>query len=325
MFRSTLPATPLTVALLMCLAHFPASAQTFPSKPVRVISTLTAGSPADGLIRIASQRLAESLGGAVVVEVQAGAGGILGAQAVARAAPDGHTLLYTLSTTIVITPQLLKNRPYELKDFTPILVASRAAISMLAHVSFPPNNIRELVDYAKANPGKLAYGSNGIGGTYHLEMEMLKQAHNLDIAHVPYKGGTDALLAVVAGTIPIGFAPAASAMSQVRSGKVKILAILDYQRVADFPDIPSMGEQFSGYEKMSSGVDLYGPAGLSPALLKRLNAELVKAFSQPDVRQRMKEISFPYDGTGPEDMLATRIKELASSARAIKAAGLKPE
>jgi tripartite-type tricarboxylate transporter receptor subunit TctC len=205
------------------------------------------------------------------------------------------------------------------------MVTSRAAISMVANIAFPPSNIRELVEYARANPGKLAYGSNGIGGIYHLEMEMLKQAHQLDIAHIPYKGGTDSLLAAVAGTIPIAFAPAASAMSQVRAGKVKILAILDYQRVADFPDVPSMGEQFAGYEKMSSGVDMYGPAGLPSALVKRLYGELAKAFNQPDVRQRMKEISFPYDGTGPDEMLATRIKELSSSARAIKAAGLKPE
>ncbi len=317
--------TAWTAALAAPLVTSPAFSQTYPSKPIRVISTLTTGSPADGLMRMAAQKLTDSMGQPVVVEVQAGAGGVLGAQTVIRAAPDGYTLLYTLATTTMVTPYLLKNRPYELKDFTPILVVSKAATSMLASVSFPPNNIKELIEYARANPGKLAYGSNGIGGTYHLDMEMLKTKYKLDITHVPYKGGTDALIATVAGPLPIAFAPASSGLSQVKAGKVKFLAILDHTRSADFPDIPSMGEQIPDYEKVATGVDFYGPAALPPAILKRVYAEMVKAFSLPDVRTRMKEISFPYDGTGPEDMLALRKKDYDVTMRAIKAAGLTPE
>src|SRR3954470_6377743 len=172
-----------------------AQAQTWPSKPVKVISTFSAGSPADGLMRLVAQKMGDSIGQPVVVEVLSGAGGLVGAQTVARAAPDGYTLLNAISTTLVTTPHLLKNRSIDMKDFAPIIVMAKAATCMLAAVSFPPNDVRELIAYAKANPGKVAYGSNGVGGTYHLEMEMLKANHHVEMTHVPYKGGTNALMA----------------------------------------------------------------------------------------------------------------------------------
>jgi tripartite-type tricarboxylate transporter receptor subunit TctC len=302
-----------------------AAAQSWPTRPVRVVSTFTAGSPADALMRLVAQKLPEAIGQPVVVEVQAGAGGLLGAQTVMRAAPDGHTLLYTISTTLVTTPHLVKNRTVEMKDFAPVMTMAKAFTCMLAAVSFPPASVRELITYAKANPGKVAYGSNGIGGTYHLEMEMIKQKHDVDITHVPYKGGTDGLQAAAAGTIPIAFAPCSSVAPMARAGKVKYMAVLEHKRAADYPDVAAMGEQLPDYEKISGGVDIWAPAAVPPAIVRRLHTEIDRILAQPEVRARMKEIGFPYDGTALDDMAAQRRKDYEVAGRAVKVAGLKPE
>jgi tripartite-type tricarboxylate transporter receptor subunit TctC len=312
-------------ALLLLALSGSAAAQAWPSRPLRVISTFTAGSPADALMRLVGQKLGEPLGQPVVVEVQAGAGGLVGAQAVLRAAPDGYTYLYTISTTLVTTPHLVKNRPVEMKDFAPVITMAKAFTCMLAAVSFPPASVRELIAYAKANPGKVAYGSNGIGGTYHLEMEMIKQKQGVDITHVPYKGGTDGLLAAAAGTIPIAFAPCSSVAPLARAGKVKFMAVLEHKPAADYPDIPAMGEQLPDYEKISGGVDIWAPAPVPAAIVRRLHTEIDKVLAQPDVRARMKEIGFPYDGTALEAMAAQRRKDFELAGRAVKVAGLKPE
>lgn len=302
-----------------------ATAQGWPTKPVRVISTFTSGSPADALMRLVGQKLGEPLGQPVVVEVQAGAGGLVGAQSVLRAPADGYTLLYSISTTLVTTPHLVKNRTVEMKDFAPVITMAKAFTCMVAAVSFLPNSVREMIAYAKANPGKVAYGSNGIGGTYHLEMEMIKQKQGVDITHVPYKGGTDGLLAAASGTIPVAFAPCSSVVPQARAGKVKFLAVLEHKRAADYPDIAALGEQLPDYEKISGGVDVWAPAAVPVPIVRRLHTEIDKVLAQPDVRARMKEIGFPYDGTALEEMAAQRRKDFELAGRAVKIAGLKPE
>ena len=302
-----------------------ADAQTWPTKPTRVLSTFTPGSPADGLMRLVAQKLSESVGHPVIVETQAGAGGLLGAQTVARASADGHALLYTISTTLVTTPHLVKNRNVEMKDFVPVITMARAYTCMVASTGFAPNSVREMIDYARANPGKVAYASNGIGGTYHLEVEMIKQKQGVDITHVPYKGGTDGLMAAASGTIPIAFSPCASATAQARAGKVKVLAVLEYKRAADYPDIPALGEALPDYEKISGGVDLWAPAGTPAVVVRRIAGEVDRVLAQPEVRSRMKEIGFPYDGTALEDMAAQRRKDYEVAGRAVKIAGLKPE
>jgi tripartite-type tricarboxylate transporter receptor subunit TctC len=276
-------------------------------------------------MRLVGQKIAEPLGQPVIVETQAGAGGLLGAQAVLRAAPDGHTYLYTISTTLVTTPHLVKARPVEMKDFTAVITMAKAYTCMLAASSFGPNSVRELIAYAKANPGKVAYGSNGVGGTYHLEMEMIKQKHGVDITHVPYKGGNDGLMSAAAGNIPVAFAPCSSITPQARAGKVKFLAVLEMRRAPDYPDVPAMGEQLPDYEKISGGTDIWAPAQVPATIVRRLHAEIDKVLAQPDVRARMKEIGFPYDGTSLEDMAAQRRKDYEIAGRAVKVAGLIPE
>jgi tripartite-type tricarboxylate transporter receptor subunit TctC len=315
---------------LLCAAGMAIAPQAFPqaypTKPIRVISTFGAGSPADALVRHISQKMTESMGQTLVVEAQAGASGVVGAQLVARAAPDGYTVLVTIPTTLVATPFLLKNKPYDpLKDFTPITAAMDAATCMMVSASLPVNSVQELIAYAKANPGKVPYGSNGIGGTYHMEMEAIKLQYGLDMTHVPYKGGTLALMATVNGELPVGFAPLSAALPHVKSGKVKVLAVLDTKRYPGNPEIPSMGEQVPSYEKTPTGSFYYGPGGMQKPVVMRLYTEIAKALSFPDVMERMRQIAFFSTANTPEEFAEQTRREIEISARAIKAAGLQPE
>jgi tripartite-type tricarboxylate transporter receptor subunit TctC len=305
---------------------FSVSAQVFPSKPVRFLSTFVAGSAADGAMRLIAQKMSDSMGQPVLVEAQAGAGGVLAAQTVVRAVPDGYTLLHSAPTTLVATPFILKNPPYDpLKDFTYITHLTDATTCMLASVSAPFSSVKEMIDYARANPGKLAYASNGVGASFHLEMELLKQKYGLDITHVPYKGGQEGLNAAAAGQIPIAFSPAASALAQARGGKVKILAVLSAKRFASMPELPSMGEQLADYEKIPSGDEIVGPAGMPRPVVQRLNAEIVKALANPEVQSRLSQIGFVPVGNSPEDHAAQIRRDMAVMAKGIKAAQIKPE
>ncbi len=303
-----------------------ALSQGFPAKPVRVLSTFTPGSVADSAMRIVAQKMSLSMGQPVVVEVQAGAGGLLAAQTLIRSAPDGYTILHAAPSTVVSAPFLQKNPPYHpLKDFTYITRLAIATISMLASVSLPVNTVKELIDYVRANPAKLAYGSNGVGATQHLEMELLKEKYGLNITHVPYKGGQLGLNAVAAGEIPVAFAPVASALAQVRAGKVKILAVMSVERYAAFPDLPSMGEQLPDYEKMPTSDEMVGPAGMPVAIVRRLNAEIVNALKLPDVIERLNQIGFIPGGGTPEEHAAQIKKDMEVFAKGRKAARIEPE
>jgi len=313
--------------MLVALALLPgAHAQTWPARPVRVLSTFVPGSVADGAMRLIAQKMSDSLGQPVIVDAQPGAGGVLAAQNLLRSAPDGYTILHSAPTTLVATPFLFKNPPYDpLKDFTYITHLTDATTCMLATASAPFNTVKELIAYARAHPGQLSYASNGVGASYHLEMELLKEKYGLDITHVPYKGGQQGLNAAAAGQIPIAFAPAASALAQARGGKVKILAVLAAKRFASMPDLPSMGEQLPDYEKIPSGDEIVGPAGIPRAVVQRLNAEIVKALSNTEVTERLAKIGFVPVGNSPEEELSQIRRAMVIMEKAIKAARIKPE
>ena len=319
MTKST--AVSLCLAGALLLPVFSALSQDYPSRPIRILSVFGPGSVADGAIRLIAQNMSASMGQPVVVEIQAGAGGVLAAQTLVRSAPDGYTILHAVPATLVSTPFVLKNPPYDpLKDFTYITHLADATTSLLVAASLPVNTVKELIDYARAHPGKLAYGSNGIGGTYHLEMELLKQKYGLDITHVPYKGGSLGLMAAAAGQIPIALAPAVSALAQARAGKVKILAVLSAKRFPTLPDLPSMGEQLPDYEKIPGGDEIVGPAGMPAPILSRLHAEIVKALNTAEVQERMKKIGFVPVGNTPEEHAAQMRRAIDVFAKGRKAA-----
>ena len=311
----------------LCVAAFQhALSQGYPSKTVRVLSTFTPGSVADGAMRLVAQKMALSMGQPVVVEAQAGAGGLLAAQTLVRSAPDGYTLLHTVPGTLVSTPFVLKNPPYDpLKDFTYITHMTDATTSLLVSASLPVNTVKELIDYARGRPGTLAYGSNGTGGTYHLEMELLKQQYGLDITHVPYKGGQEGLNAAAAGQIPIALAPAVSAVTQARAGKVKILAVLSAKRFPSMPDIASMGEQLPDYEKIPGGNEIVGPAGMPVPVVRRVHAEIVKALKTAEVQERLEQIGFVPVGNTPEEHAAQMKRNIEVFAKGRKAARIEAE
>ena len=310
-------------ALLTPLA---ALAQAYPSKPIHVIHTFVASSIADGVLRMISQKMSESMGQPVIVEPQPGAAGIIGSQMVMRAAPDGHTLLLTNPTAVVSAPFLLKNRPFDpIKDFTPITDAIGAVLCLVVSSSFPPNSVKELVDLVKANPGKFAYGTTGIGSQYHLEMEAIKLKLGLDITHVPYRSGGEQLNAAAAGHIPVAFAPLGQTMPFVKAGKVKVLAITEAKRYPGAPDVPAITEDLPEYEQVPNGMFYYGPAGMPAPIVKRLYEEIVKALNAPEILDRLRKLYlFPIAST-PEAFAVRTRKDIEISARAIKAAGLKPE
>ncbi len=303
-----------------------AFAQAYPAKPIRVLSTFPAGGVADGVMRLIGQKMIDSIGQPVIVEALPGAGGVIAAQTLMRSAPDGYTILHAAPTTLVATPFLLKNPPYDpLKDFTYITHLTDATTCVLVNASVPVNTVRELIDYVKANPGKLAYGSNGVGASFHLEMELLKLKYGLDITHVPYKSGLDGLNAAAAGQIPVAFVTVGSALGQARAGKVKILAVLSIKRFATLPDIPAMGEQLPDYEKIPSGDEMVGPAGMPDAVLRRLHAEIVKALYNTEVQERLKQVGFVPVGNTPEEHAIQIRKDMATMAKGIKAARIMAE
>jgi len=320
-------AVSLCLASVLCAAAFQnALSQEYPARTVHVLSTFTPGSVADGAIRMVAQKMSASMGQPVVVEAQSGAGGVLAAQNLVRSAPDGYTILHAAPSTIVSAPFLQKSPPYlPLRDFTYITRLAIATSSILVTASLPVNTVRELINYARAHPGKLSYASNGVGATQHLEMELLKQKYGLDITHVPYKGGQEGLNAAAAGQIPIAFAPLASALGQARAGKVKVLAVMSEKRYAGFPDVPSMGEQLHDYEKIPTSDEIVGPAGVPAPVVKRLNSEIVNALKMPDVVARFNQIGFIPVGNTPEEHLAEIKRDMEIFAKGRKAAHIEPE
>jgi tripartite-type tricarboxylate transporter receptor subunit TctC len=313
------------LAALALLASAGTCAQSWPTKPVRIISTYGPGSVAEINFRLVLERVSQALGQPMLLEARAGAGGVVGADLVARSTPDGYTLLYANASTLITSPLLMKKKLFEVKDFAPITVIYEGVTCFVVNAAFPVSSMKELVDYVKKNPGKFAYGHNGIGGNYHLQMESIKLQHGLDLIGVPYKGGTAALLDTVTGTIPMSFTATATAQPFMKTGKVRMLAITDMKRHPDFPDVPAMGEELPNFEKMPTALSLYGPAGLPSAIANRMQAEVVKGLSVPEIRAKNREAGFYAVGTTPEQTLAQLLRDREVTAKAVKAAGLKPE
>jgi tripartite-type tricarboxylate transporter receptor subunit TctC len=308
------------LAPLACLA------QSWPAKPVRIISTFAAGSAADTAIRATSQKVGEATGQSVVVDVQPGAGGMVGAQAVARSAPDGSTLLFSELVANSIVAWIHKSPPYDpVRDFTPISQLFEGVLSLVAALNTPFNSMKEVIAYARANPGKLAYGSNGVGAQNHLQMELIKQTLNLDVTHVPYKGGTGAVPDVIAGQLPLLFVAYGTALQNQRAGKLKIIGLVEAKRRPDLPDVPAIGEDIPGFEKIPAAIVLMGPAKLPAPMATRIRDEMAKAIAQPDIQARLKQINFVSPVSTPEQLTELRNRVMVVVPKAIKAAGIVPE
>ncbi len=318
---------------LLCLAIVPvsvlgasvATAQGFPSKPIRMIVPFPPGG-VDTTGRLLAQKMTENLGQAVVLENRGGANGMIGSSEVARAAPDGYTMLMTTPSTHITAVFLSKNVPFDpVKDFTPICMAVEPVTVLVVNSGVKVTSLRALVDLARASPGKMSYASSGIGSAFHLMGELFKTTANLDILHVPYKGTGPMLSDVVAGRIDMAFVALNSALVQEKSGKLKILAVAEGTRYARMPDLPSASEIVPGFEKPPSWFGFFGPAAMPKPVVDRLNAEIIKAVNAPDVRAKLDEGGFAIHNSTPEQFAAAMKKGFEQYGNAVRIAGVKPE
>ena len=289
---------------LACLASAAwAAGAAFPvdGKPVRIVVGFTAGGGTDAQARIVARHLGEVLGTAVLVDNRPGASTMLAASEVARALPDGHTLLYAPSSTMAQNPHTFAKVPYDpFKDFTPISLGGRGPLVLSISSAVPVANVAELVAYVKARPGQTSYASFGAGTSSHIYGEAFVRKAGIDSVHVPYKGGSDAAKDLMAGRVPFMFDSASSAVIAATSGKVRILAVAAEQRIPALPDVPTLSEQgFTGLD-LPSWLGFYGPAGMAAPTVQRLNAALTQVLALPEVRKFYRDGGYEAGANSPE-------------------------
>lgn len=301
-----------------------AQAQSYPSKPIRLVVPIVPGGSVDLIARQFARKMTESMGQSLVVENISGASGTIGSMQVVRAAPDGYNIMWATVGETIVYRFMSRNQPYDsVKDFTPLMAAVSGITLLVAHPSTPGNNLKEMIDYARANPGKLAYASAGIGSYFHMTGEMFKSAAKLDILHVPYKGVPPALNGLAGGQVQMMFTSVAS--SQPFAGRLKILGINEPRRYAGMPEVPTVGEIVPGFEKLPTWYAFFGPAAMPRPIVTRLNSEMNKALVAADMRQYLESIGFISLGGTPEELGASLQKGIAIYGEAVKLADLKPE
>jgi tripartite-type tricarboxylate transporter receptor subunit TctC len=319
LFSHALPC--LALALLASTAE----AQSYPSKPVRVVTQFAAGAAGDVLTRIVTAQLQDSLGQPIIVDNRPGAGGVVAAETVARAAPDGYTLLVAGPGTQVIRVYLVKQATFDpVKDFTPIVAIGDSPVVIVAHPSLPVASFRDLLDYAKANPNKISYGTSGIGSQHHLGGEQIALMTQTRMVHVPYKAGAQALVDLVAGQLQLSYSVIGPALPMIRAGKARALTVISDKRIPQLPDVPAITELIPGYSPFRSWVGLFGPAQLPDAILRRINSDAVKGITSPAGRAKVVDAGYePIPGT-PEDFTALIARDLSFVGRVVKAANIQP-
>src|SRR5215831_6298413 len=295
----------------------------YPDHPVRIIVPFPPGGPADALARIVGEKLTQSLGKAVVVENKAGAGGNIGMEQGARAAPDGYTLTLAPVGNLTIQPVLYSKLAYDpAKDFAPITVLASVPNVLIVHPSVPAKSVAELVALAKAKPGPLNYASPGNGSIPHLAGEWFKRLAGVDIVHVPFNGVAPASTAVLSGEVQMFFAQSSSALPQWRAGKVVALGVATPKRIAAAPDLPTIAEQgFPGFDA-TSWYALVAPAGTPPAVIERLHAEIVRALAEPEVREKIAGLGAEPVGNSPAEFAAMQRAEAVRWTRVAKEANI---
>jgi len=302
-----------------------ARAQAWPARPITVVVPFSPG-PLDVVARLIGPKLSEALGQPVVIDNRAGANGATGSLAVARAAPDGYTILSATAGTHVTSVHLVKHLPYDpVKDFTPIAATVEPATCLVVNSALGVNSVAELIELAKRRPGELSYGTSGVGSVFHLMGELLNQTADIKLQQVPYRGLGPAMQDVIGGHIPIGFTSVSTALPNVSGGKIKILAVLEPTRFAGLPDVPSMSEVLPAFRKPSSWFGYLGPPGLPRDIVLRLNREIVAALNAPDVRPKLEELGYAVIGGPPEQLAALIPDGIARYGAIIRAAGIQPE
>ena len=302
-----------------------ALAQPYPSKPVRLIVPFPPGGAVDFYARVVQQPLSEALGTTVVIENKAGASGMLGIDAVAKAAPDGYTLGLGNIASLAINAGIYDRMPYDpAKDLTPITHTIDVNYALVVHPSLPVKTVAELVAYAKANPGKVAYGSAGSGSLPHLAMESFKATTGTEIVHVPYKGGGPMVTDLLGGTVQVVIADQANLMPHVKSGKLRAIAVASPKRSSQYPDLPTIGDTLPGFQAVAWN-GLVGPPGLPPDVVAKLNTAVVKVMAQPEVTAKLNGGGLDVVGDSPDEFGRFIRAEIAKWSAIAKQVGAKAD
>ncbi|WP_227458352.1 Bug family tripartite tricarboxylate transporter substrate binding protein [Cupriavidus pauculus] len=303
-----------------------AVADDWPSRPIRMVVPFPAGSSPDLIARIVTEKLALALGQPIVIENRPGAGGNIGTGAVAKAAPDGYTLLFTINGPLVTAPSLYRHLSYDpMKQLAPVTLVATSPNVLAIDARLPVHSLREFVALAKSKPGALNYGSVGNGSAAHLAMEQLKAMAGIDLQHVPYPGFPQITTAMIGGQVQAGFMVPAIAMPMVNAGKLRLLAVTSTGRTAVLPSVPTVAESgYPGFEAISWQAIL-APAGTPAPIVDRLYRELVKIIGSDDVREKMRAQYFVPAGTAPASLRQTMVSEKARWDKVIRAANVQPE
>jgi tripartite-type tricarboxylate transporter receptor subunit TctC len=324
MSRFALAAVALTCSAALALSGGVARAQTYPSKPIRLVLPYVPGGIIDTAGRHFALRLSESLGQSVVAENRPGAGGMVGIDVVARSAPDGYTIVLT-DPGIVSNPTLQKDPPYDLKAVQAVSIVGSSPAVIVASQHLPVKTFSELIAYAKANPGKLNFASAGIGTAPHLAGEMIKLRTGIDMTHVPYRGIGAAYPDVMSGKVQLAFSSIAGAVPFTADNRVRPLATTGAARSAVYPDVPTVAESgLPGFD-VDLWIGIYAPAGLPPAVLAKLNGELKKVLQHPELKAALAKIGVEPRGTTPEEAAAFTRSEFEKWKKVIVEGNIKPE
>lgn len=295
----------------------------YPRKPIRFVVPWPPGGASDLIARLIGQKMSESMGQPVVIENRPGAGGMIGSEVVARSAPDGYTMLYGSTGPNAMNASLYKKMPYDpVKDFTPVTQVNVLPLVLMVNPGVPATSVKELIALAKSKPGQINYGSVGKGSAHHFAGEMFKSMAGIDIVHVPYKGSAPALLDLIAGRIQMHFDTIPAAAAHIKAGTVRAIAISSAQRASMLPDLPTVAEAgLPGYE-MNAWQTVVVPAGTPTAVVNRLNQEIHKAMSTPEMRDRLAEMGAIVIMNSPEQEEARVRNEVAKWAKAVKDSGM---
>jgi tripartite-type tricarboxylate transporter receptor subunit TctC len=301
------------LAFVICIlfaAAIPAQAQEFPTRPITIILPYPPGASTEQVARMVQPIMQERLKQPVVIENRPGGNGAIGTQQVARAEPDGYTILLTTNALMTIVPNI-QTMPFDpIKDFAPLTTAIRGILGLAVHPSIPAKNVAEFIDYVKKNPQKVHYGTAGIGSPQHMAGLLLNQSSGIDLIHIPYKGGGPAMNDLMGGHIQAGIATVSSMVSQYKAGMVRIIGIGEKERFPALPEVQAIAETVPGFEA-TSWLAFYAPAATPRPIVDRLNQELVFALTSPEVKQKLFDLGLPVVADKPEDLGRITKEDLA--------------
>jgi tripartite-type tricarboxylate transporter receptor subunit TctC len=308
-------------------ASVPADAQTYPSKPIRWIVPIAAGGPNDIMTRAIATELAPALGQPVIVDNRAGAAYIVGTEAVARSAPDGYTLLTAPAALLVFQKFQYAKLPYDIqKDLASVGIVANSVMGLFVNSQVPVKSVQELVAYLKANPGKLNYGTSGVGGRFHLATEFFQRQTGTKMEHIPYKGAAQFIPELIAGRIDVLFFPPVAALtSQAKAGKLRALAMATQERVPEMPDVPTLAESGIKDFTFPDWIAVMAPAGTPRPIIDRLNKELARAVQAPGVRKPFSENAFVPLTSTPEELTRIIDRDIKQWGPILASLGIKPE